>query len=67
MQKNAIFIFQKINFLNYTFHTRIIRVFPFSILFFCWNEINKKSSIKENCKADNFPEKRFLQKLLELG
>ena len=25
MQKNENFIFQKINFLNYTFHTRIIR------------------------------------------
>ena len=34
-----------------------IRVFPFFISFFCWNEINKKSPIKEdtrkikNCKA----------------
>ena len=34
-----------------------IRVFPFFILFFCWNEINKKSPIKEdarkieNCKT----------------
>ena len=50
-----------------------IRVFPFFILFFCWNKINKKSSIKEdtrkmeNCKADNIPGKRFLQKLLEIG
>ena len=50
-----------------------IRVFPFFISFFCWNEINKKSSIKEdmrkmeNRKADNIPEKRFLQKLLEIG
>ena len=36
-------------------------------------KINKKPSIKEdtrkmeNCKADNIPEKRFLQKLLEIG
>ena len=63
-----------------------IRVFPFFISFFCWNEINKKSPIKEdtrkienckaikedtrkmeNCKANNIPEKRFLQKLLEIG
>ena len=35
-----------------------IRVFPFFISFFCWNEISKKSSIKEdtriieNCKAN---------------
>ena len=29
MQKNVIFIFQKINFLDYTFHTRIIFVFRF--------------------------------------
>ena len=49
-----------------------ISVFPFFILFFCWNEINKKSSIKEDmtkmekCKADNIPEKRFLEKLLEI-
>ena len=63
-----------------------IRVFPFFISFSCWNEINKKSLIKEvtrkienckaikeytrkmeNCKANNVPEKRFLQKLLEIG
>ena len=56
-----------------------IRVFPFFISFFCWNEIKKeinkwkKSSIKEdtrkmeNCKTDNIPEKRFLEKLLEIG
>ena len=49
-----------------------IRVFPFFISFFRWNEKNKKSSIKEdsrkmeNRKADNIPEKRFLQKLLEI-
>ena len=49
-----------------------IRVFPFFISFCCWNEINKKSSIKEdlgkmeNCKADNIPEKRFLEKLQEI-
>ena len=36
-----------------------IRVFPFFISFFCWNEISKKSSIKEdtrkmeNCKANH--------------
>ena len=36
-----------------------IRVFAFSISFFCWNEITKKSSIKEdtrkmeNCKANH--------------
>ena len=36
------------------------------------NEVNKKSSIKEdtrkmeNWKSDNIPEKRFLQKLLEI-
>ena len=30
MQKNAIFIFQKINFLNYTFHTWIMIAVPFS-------------------------------------
>ena len=35
------------------------RVFPFFISFFCWNEINKKSSAKEdtrkmeNCKANH--------------
>ena len=50
-----------------------IRVFPFFISFFCWNEINKKSPIKEdtakmeNHKADNIPEKRFSQNLLEIG
>ena len=63
-----------------------IRVLPFFISFFCWNEINKKSSVKEvtrkienykaikdytrkmgHCKANNVPEKRFLQKLLEIG
>ena len=27
MQKNAIFIFQKLNFLNYTFHIRIYGIF----------------------------------------
>ena len=49
-----------------------IRVFPFFILFFYLNEINKKSWITEhtrkmeNCKADNTPEKRFLQKLMEI-
>ena len=36
-----------------------IRVFPFFISFFCWNEISKKSSIKEdtrkmeNCKTNH--------------
>ena len=30
-EKNAIFIFQKNNFLNYTFHTRIIKLIGFSI------------------------------------
>ena len=63
-----------------------ISVLPFFISFFCWNEINKKSSVKEvtrkienykaikeytrkmgHCKANNVPEKRFLQKLLEIG
>ena len=34
MQKNAIFIFQKINFCNYTFHTRIEKVFWKSNLVF---------------------------------
>ena len=58
---------QKSKYLNF------IRVFPFFISFFCWNEINKKSSIKkdtwkmENCKADNIPEKHFLRELLEIG
>ena len=42
-----------------------IRVFPFFISFFCWNETNTKSSIKEyrrkmeNCKAGNIAEKIF--------
>ena len=42
-----------------------IRVFPFLVSFVCWNEMNKKSSIKEdtrkmeNRKADNMPEKHF--------
>ena len=45
-----------------------IRVFPFLISFFCWNN---KFSIKEdprkmeNCKTDNISEKRFSEKLLE--
>ena len=36
-----------------------IRIFPFFYFIFCWNEISKKSSIKddtgrmENCKANN--------------
>ena len=36
-----------------------VRVFPFFMSFFCWNEITKKSSIKEdtrkveNCKANH--------------
>ena len=34
MQKNAIFIFQKIDFLNYTFHTRIDNNFNFQFLTF---------------------------------
>ena len=50
-----------------------IRVFPFFISFFYSNEINQKSWITEhtrkmeNFKADNTPEKRFLQKLMEIG
>ena len=42
-----------------------IRVFPFLISFFCWNETNTKSSTKEdrrkmeNYKADNITEKLF--------
>ena len=32
MQNNAIFIFQKINFLNYTFHTWIISNFAFQFI-----------------------------------
>ena len=53
-------------------HLNSIRVFPFFISFFCWNEINKKFSIKEDTtkmekyKADNILEKRFLQTLLEI-
>ena len=44
-----------------------IRVFPLLFQFFCWNEINKKSLIKEkNCKAHNIAEKT-LQNLLEIG
>ena len=56
---------QKSKYLNY------IGVFPFFISVFCWNETNKKSSIKEdtrkmeNCKTENIPVKRFLEKLLE--
>ena len=46
-----------------------IRLFPFFISFYYWDEINQKSSIKEdtrkmkNCKADNIPEKRFFYKI----
>ena len=42
-----------------------IRVFPFFISFFCWNETNTKFSIKEdrrkmeNCKVDIFADKLF--------
>ena len=42
-----------------------MRVFPFFISFFCWNETTTKSSTKEdrrkmeNCKADNIAEKLF--------
>ena len=42
-----------------------MRVFPFFISFFCWNETTTKSSTKEdrrkmeNCKADNITEKLF--------
>ena len=35
------------------------------ILFFCWNGIKKKSSIKES-RREMDAEKRFLQKLLEI-
>ena len=38
--------------------------YPFLFQFFCWNEINKKYSIKGNFKADNIAQKLFLQNLL---
>ena len=46
-------------------YLNFIRVFPFFISFFCWNETNTKFSIKEdrrkmeNCKVDIFAEKLF--------
>ena len=47
--------------------------FPFAFSFFFWNEVNKKSSIKEDprfilqecCRAENMVQKIFLEKLLE--
>ena len=46
MQKNAIFIFQKINFLNYTFHTRIPVKFVFRFSLNLKNE--KPKLLKQN-------------------
>ena len=43
MQKNAIFISQKINFLNYTFHTRIFKSILSQKIFLIENE--RKTSI----------------------
>ena len=59
LTSNKSILQRKSKYLNY------IRVFPFFISFFCWNETNTKSSVKEerrkmeNCKADNTAEKLF--------
>ena len=46
MQKNAIFIFQKINFLNYTFYTRIKTQFETEF------KLNLNLSLKLNLKLN---------------
>ena len=44
--------------------------FPFLISFFYWNEVNIKSSIKEDtryCTIENMAEEIYSEKLLETG